>query len=101
MFRTAQREAWRLTREIGIPIPIRDVAEKRGDNWVPVDPRDQYAIRDGVEDVFSVLGHLSPHLQQIKLLRALGLYHAEISEITGDSPRRVAELIAQAEDADL
>jgi DNA-directed RNA polymerase specialized sigma24 family protein len=95
MFRTAEREAWRLTREIGIPIPIRDVEYEPG-AWIPIDPRDHYAIRDGVEDAFSVLGHLSPRLQQIKLLRALGLHHAEISEITGDSPTRVAQLIAQA-----
>jgi hypothetical protein len=30
------------------------------------------------------------------VLRALGLRHAEISEITGDTPTRVAQLIAQA-----
>ena len=65
-------------------------------DWVPVDPHDQYAIRDGVEDAFSVLEHLSPRLQQIAMLRALGLRHAEISKITGDTPTRVAQLIAQA-----
>src|SRR4051812_33057760 len=96
LFRTAQREAWRLQREIGEPLPIRDVEDEPGGSWGPVDPRDQYAIRDGVEDALSVLGHLSPRLQQIKLLRALGLHHGEISEITGDSPTRVAQLIAQA-----
>ncbi len=96
LFRTAQREAWRLQREIGDPVPIRDVEEKPDGNWVPVDPHDQYAIRDGVEDAFSVLEHLSPRLQQIAMLRALGLRHAEISKITGDTPTRVAQLIAQA-----
>ena len=30
------------------------------------------------------------------MLRALGLHHAEISKITGDTPTRVAQLIAQA-----
>jgi hypothetical protein len=39
--RTAQREARRLAREIGLPMPIRDVEEKPGDNWVPVDPHDR------------------------------------------------------------
>jgi DNA-directed RNA polymerase specialized sigma24 family protein len=96
LFRTGQREAWRLQREIGDSMPIRDVEEEAGNNWVPVDPHDQYAIRDGVEDAFSVLEHLSPRLQQIAMLRALGLRHAEISAITGDTPTRVAQLIAQA-----
>jgi hypothetical protein len=95
LFRTAEREAWRLTREIGIPIPMRDVEYEPG-AWVPIDPRDHSAIRDGVEDAFSVLGHLSPPLQRIAMLRALGLRHAEISGITGDTPTRVAQLIAQA-----
>ena len=96
LFRTAQREAWRLQREIGDSMPIRDVEDQPDGDWVPVDPHDQYAIRDGVEDAFSVLEHLSPRLQQIAMLRALGLRHAEISHITGDSPTRVAQLIAQA-----
>ena len=76
--------------------PIRDVEDEPDGNWVPVDPHDQYAIRDGVEDAFSVLEHLSPRLQRIAMLRALGLRHAEISKITGDTPTRVAQLIAQA-----
>ena len=95
LFRTAQREAWRLERESGNPLPVRDTEDQLG-GWAPVDPRDQYAIRDGVEDAFSVLEHLSPRLQRIALLRALGMRHAEISEITGDTSTRVAQLIAQA-----
>src|SRR3954468_17695868 len=55
LFRTAQREAWRLQRELGDPMPIRDVEEEPDGNWVPVDPRDHYAIHDDVEDAFSVL----------------------------------------------
>jgi hypothetical protein len=51
--------------------------------WVPVDPRDQYAIRDGVEDAFSVLEHLSPRLRQIAMLRALGMRHAGPSSTPG------------------
>src|SRR3954452_5192927 len=84
LFRTAQRGAWRVQAEIGESIPIRDVEDEPGGDWVPVDPHDQYAIRDGVEDALSVLERLSPRLQQIAMLRALGLRHAEISEITGD-----------------
>src|SRR5262245_55270545 len=72
LFRTAQREAWRLQRQIGTSIPIRDVEYEAGSH-VPVDPRDHYAIRDGVEDAFAVLEHLTPRLQQISMLRALGL----------------------------
>jgi hypothetical protein len=96
LFRVAQREAWRLERESGDALPVRDVEDEPGSSSVSVDPRDQYAIRDGVDDAFSVLEHLSPRLQRIAMLRALGVRHAEISEITGDSPTRVGQLIATA-----
>jgi DNA-directed RNA polymerase specialized sigma24 family protein len=95
LFRTAQRETWRLAREMGDSIPIRDVEYELG-AWAPVDPHDRYALRDGVEDAFSVLARLPPRLQRIAMLRALGLRHTEIGEITGDSPRRVGQLISRA-----
>lgn len=64
--------------------------------WLAADPRDQYAIRGDVEDAFSILERLSPRLRRIAMLRALGLMHREISEITGDCPVRVAQLNARA-----
>jgi DNA-directed RNA polymerase specialized sigma24 family protein len=95
LFRVAQRETWRLEREAGDPMPIRDVEYEPG-AWVPVDPHDRYALQDGVDDAFSVLARLSPRLQQIAMLRALGLRHTEISEITGDTPLRVSQLSSRA-----
>jgi DNA-directed RNA polymerase specialized sigma24 family protein len=95
LFRAAQRESWRLAREMGDSMPIRDVEYEPG-AWLPVDPHDRYALHDGVEDAFSVLARLSPRLQQIAMLRALGLRHTEISEITGDSPGRVGQLMTRA-----
>ena len=94
LFRVAQRESWRLERERGDAIPTRDVFEKG--TWTPVDPHDRYALQDGVEDAFSVLERLPLRLQRIAMLRALGLRHTEISEITGDSPLRVGQLISRA-----
>jgi hypothetical protein len=63
---------------------------------VAVDPRDEYALRDGVEDAFSILERLSPRLRRVAMLRALGPRHREIGELTGDSPVRVAQLISRA-----
>jgi DNA-directed RNA polymerase specialized sigma24 family protein len=94
LFRVAQRETWRLARERN-SIPIGDADYEPG-TWRPVDPVDRYELRDGVDDAFSVLERLPPRLQQIAVLRALGLRHTEISEITGDSPRRVGQLITRA-----
>jgi hypothetical protein len=51
-----------------------------------------------VQDALSIVGKLPPRLQRIALLRALGLRHAEIGEITGDSPTRVYQLITRAND---
>jgi hypothetical protein len=95
LFLVAQRESWRLDREASQEMPTRTGAFEAG-AWLAADPRDQYAIRDDVEDAFSILERLSPRLRRIAMLRALGLMHREISEITGDSQVRVAQLIARA-----
>ena len=50
LFRVAQRESWRLEREAGHHVPTRDTGYEPG-TWVVVDPRDQYAIRDDIDDV--------------------------------------------------
>ena len=95
LFLVAQRESWRLDREASQEMPTR-TGEYEPGAWLAADPRDQYAIRDDVEDAFSILERLSPRLRRIAMLRALGLMHREISEITGDSQVRVAQLIARA-----
>ena len=95
LFRVAQRESWRLDREAIHDLPIR-TGESEAGTSLPVDHRDHYAIRDDVEDAFAILERLPPRLQRIAMLRALGLRHREISEITGDTPLRVAQLIARS-----
>jgi RNA polymerase sigma factor (sigma-70 family) len=95
LFRVAQRESWRLDRERSQDVPLRTYELEPG-TWLAVDQRDHYAIRDDLEDAFSILERLPPRLQQVALLRALGMRHREVGEITGDSPVRVGQLIARA-----
>jgi RNA polymerase sigma factor (sigma-70 family) len=95
LFRVAQRESWRLDRERGQDVPLRTYELEPG-TWLPVDQRDHYAIRDDLEDAFSILERLPPRLQRIAMLRALGMRYREIGALTGDSQIRVAQLIARA-----
>jgi hypothetical protein len=61
-----------------------------------VHPRDDHAIRAGVDGALSIVHQLPPRLQRMAMLRALGLTYADISQVTGDSPTRVAQLVARA-----
>ena len=95
LFRAAQRESWRLERERRETLPATTTDFEPKLRSI-LDPRDRYEIRDDMEDVHAILERLPPRLQRIAMLRAHGLRHQEISEVTGDSPVRVAQLIAQA-----
>src|ERR1700710_2009220 len=49
LFRTAQRQAWRLEREVVEHVPLRSFErEDRAGFATAVDPRDQYELRDGL-----------------------------------------------------
>src|SRR5262249_7706175 len=96
LFRVAQRECWRLEGESGRQVPTRTHDFEDDGTWLAVDNRDHAAIRDGMIDAFSLLGQLPERLRRIALPRSLGLRHSDIGEITGDSPRRVNQLIANA-----
>jgi DNA-directed RNA polymerase specialized sigma24 family protein len=97
LFRTAQRQAWRLAREVVEHVPLRTSERELGDGRVTaVDLRDRYELRDSLEDALSILAELPPRLRRIALLRALGLRQTEIGEITGDSSTRVQQLISRA-----
>lgn len=97
LFRTAQREGWRIAREGREAQPLRTSDEERLTEFVDVaDPRDPHAINERVNDAFSILEQLPPRLQRIAMLRALGLRHNEIGELTGDSKTKVAQLVGRA-----
>jgi DNA-directed RNA polymerase specialized sigma24 family protein len=97
LFRAAQREAWRLEREVHQDRPLRTSEDERKTVFgEAIDPRDYQAITIGVDDALSVVQELPPRLQQIAMLRALGLRYSEIGEITGDSPTRVGALVTRA-----
>jgi DNA-directed RNA polymerase specialized sigma24 family protein len=97
LFRTAQREAWKLQREAREHRPLRTSEDQlRIEYSDPVDPRDYQQIHTDVGDALSIIKRLPPRLQRIAMLRALGLRHAEIGEVTGDSATRVVQLVARA-----
>ena len=102
LFRTAQREGWRIAREGREAQPLRTSDEERLTEFVDVaDPRDPHAINERVNDAFSILEQLPPRLQRIAMLRALGLRHNEIGELTGDSKTKVGQLVGASEPRDL
>jgi RNA polymerase sigma factor (sigma-70 family) len=98
MFKTAQREAWRLHRQrykaVGMAggegIPERGVTRERAD------PKDRHDERLGLNAAVEVLEQLPPRLRRVAFMRAAGLRYREIGEITGDSERRVGQLVTRA-----
>src|SRR3954452_15533014 len=97
LFRSAQREAWRLDRQAREDRPLRTSEdERKTDFGEAIDPHNYQAISLEVDDALSIVRELPPRLQRIAMLRALGLKYAEISEITGDSPARVGVLVSRA-----
>ena len=96
LFRTAQREGWKLERERRETTLARPTGEWLDETQEVEDQRDLYAIHERVNDAFSILEQLPPRLQRIAMLRALGLRHSEIGELTGDSKTKVAQLVGRA-----
>jgi hypothetical protein len=94
LVRVAERESWRLEKETR-STELRGLGEDSRP-WEPIDLRNQYEIHDGLDDAVSVLERLPDRLRRIAMLRALGLQHHEIGDITGDSPVRVAQLVSRA-----
>jgi DNA-directed RNA polymerase specialized sigma24 family protein len=95
LIQTAQREAWALervllrewlkARVLATSHPSKDHAE-----------RDEYELRTDVDEALSLLAELPRRPREVALLRAFGLSHAEIVELTGASERRVQKLITEA-----
>jgi len=98
LFRTAQREAWRLDRQRHEALGMTTGAERseRGVTWEPADPNDRHAERLDFDLAVDVLEQLPPRLRRIAFLRAAGMQYREIGAITGDSERRVNQLVARA-----
>ena len=96
IFRTAQRQAWVLAREArdALPLISSDGSDQRGVRGA--ETIDELELRRDVTDALSVLAQIPPRMQRIALLRALGMRHREIAEITGDSPTSVHRLIVTA-----
>lgn len=94
----ARHEAWSLSRDsretIHFSGPDRDDPQRGVPE--PADVRDPLAIRDDLEEAVTLLKGLPPRLKQAAFLRAVNLRYDEISEVTGDSPTRVGQLIAAA-----
>jgi hypothetical protein len=94
---TAQREAWLIERNARAqrPDPLIEELAENG-QIVPLSLEEQQEIRDDVSEALSIISELPLRLQRIALLRALGVRHAEIGQLTGDSPTRVAALVEKA-----
>jgi DNA-directed RNA polymerase specialized sigma24 family protein len=98
LFRTAAREAWRLSRESRrdrsaiVDLGSDVLAEE-------VSPVDEIEMRQDVVDALSVLAQLDLRLQRVALLRALGFKHPEIAELTGESEVPVDHLLVRAYEA--
>jgi DNA-directed RNA polymerase specialized sigma24 family protein len=98
LFRTASRQAWRLVREERRGAVDR-VSLGSGELAGVVSLVDEIEARQDVVDALSVLSRLDVRLQRVALLRALGLKHAEIAQLTGESRTRVDRLLVRAHEA--
>jgi DNA-directed RNA polymerase specialized sigma24 family protein len=100
-YRVAQREAWRLERlrldgdEHGFNPLYTVEAEVTG---TALSPLEEVEIRNDVGDALAIVAKLSPRLQRVALLRALGHTYREIGELTGDSPACAYKVSRQAHD---
>lgn len=98
LFRTAEREAWRLERAryAAFAIDPAEASTHPGAVEEPADPADPIERRIDLDAAVGILADLSPRLRRIAFLRASGLQYRDIGEITGDSPTRVNQLVADA-----
>jgi DNA-directed RNA polymerase specialized sigma24 family protein len=97
LFRVARREAWRIERKgrdhAGQNLHPLDEIEGAKDSIGAID---EIEIRNDVREALTIISNLRPRLQRVALLRALGHSHAQVGELTGDSPTRVHQLVAMA-----
>jgi DNA-directed RNA polymerase specialized sigma24 family protein len=96
LFRTAQRQAWLLEGQARENLPLRSFEWEDLRETIQGIATDALEVQQDVHDALSIIGRLPPRLQRIALLRGLGLRHSDISDITGDSPTRVQQLVSRA-----
>jgi DNA-directed RNA polymerase specialized sigma24 family protein len=100
LFRTAQREAWRIERSWRDP---DNHLMRNGDDVECRDPRgsvvESIEIRHDVEEALQIIAQLEPRLQRVALLRAFKYGYEQIAEVTGDSLTRVHHLATRADGA--
>ena len=94
LYRTAERQAWKLERSIRQTESLEPAVLDEVDLEALVSPLDEIEMRNDVNDALSVIGRLPLRLQRIALLRALGFRHEEIGGLTGDSTSRAARVAA-------
>jgi DNA-directed RNA polymerase specialized sigma24 family protein len=98
LFRVAQRQAWALSRVRWDHVGLRS-CEAPIEPWTAVEPSGPGEPQERwleLDDALSILAGLPERLRRIAMLRALGLSHQDIGELTGDSQARVGQLIARA-----
>jgi RNA polymerase sigma factor (sigma-70 family) len=95
LYRTAQRQAWLLAGEERetLPLSARDTAASAA-----VAPIDEFELRQDLDEALDLIAKLPLRLRRVAFLRAVGLPHREIGELTGDSPTRVHKLVTRAND---
>src|SRR4051794_22548304 len=101
--RTAEREAWALSRREQRQIGFKDFDRATADVPARLEASDAFQIQQDVEDALALIGRLRPRLQRIALMRGLGFRYSDISAITGDSRARIGQLasVANQEIADM
>jgi DNA-directed RNA polymerase specialized sigma24 family protein len=97
LFRVAQHEAWTLeaAQRDHASLDEHDRHERRS-TGVLSQAHDPHVTNIEVGEAFEILDRLPERLRRVALLRALGMRHKDISELTGDSPARVGQLIFRA-----
>jgi hypothetical protein len=100
LFRVAQREAWTLEATHRAHESLDEHGRDEGRAMGNIHDRrpDPYSTHLEVGEVFDVLERLPERLRRIALLRAMGMRHKDIGELTGDSPTRVGQLVTRAND---
>src|SRR4051794_1990284 len=98
LYRTAQREAWRLNAEHGranLRIVSDADAPRPGTMREPPDPRDRLDERLEFLAALQELHRLPKNLRAIVLLRSQVTRHADVADVLGISAGRVAQLLQQ------
>jgi predicted DNA-binding protein (UPF0251 family) len=93
LFRTAQREAWRLN---ALDRRERECVDFSGKVQEAPDPADHHEQRLEFQAALEELRKLPPRLQQVVLVNSQVYKQADVAEIHGVSRPRVAQLLVEA-----